>query len=302
MEIIDIKKRHFDALTEYIIPDNIPSNESQLYHYHHLQEKLLLKKYDITDDDKYIGNKLLTISLLHHYKDQIDIPELIIPKYLVSIDKKVSGCLVPFIQNNTNLSILLQSKDISTATKKHFLKEVLRIVKKVQGVKIPKSFYLGDLHEANFILNHDDSKIYVVDVDGCKIGNNEVYIMKYTADNNIKFINKSQINGNNERHVVNYNTDWYSFAMMVLNTIGGEKTYQLKREDFFDYLELLRSNQFSEEIVDYFANLYTNNDNINEMTAELIDQIPNDLSNVGIHRFIHHNDIKYIYLPKKKLL
>ena len=82
MEIIDIKKRYFDSLTEYTLPDNIPSNECHLYYYQHLQEKLLLKKYDLTDDNKYIGNKLLTISLLHHYKDQIDIPELIIPKYL----------------------------------------------------------------------------------------------------------------------------------------------------------------------------------------------------------------------------
>lgn len=287
MEIKNLTTNQLNRLKQYELPKTVTSIECQLYLYRHLNKTMLLKKYYRNDDSKYMGNKLLTISLLNYYKDEINIPQLILPEQLVTIDKVLSGFVMPFIPNNTNLSIILHDKNIDIKEKVKLLRAAGQIIQSVHHVKAVDNFLLGDIHESNFIYNHDDNKLYAVDLDGCKIGNNKVYSMKYGSSND-KFYDFDQKYplDEDDQLIANVNTEWYCYAMMILNTIGQGNVHRLSIDDYYDYLQLLKDNGVGSELVDYFYSLYTYKPNVSPIP--LLNEIPKDITNLNVNNFVKY--------------
>lgn len=176
MEKKNITTEQFSSLTPYHLNSSITSTECMLY----LYNGMLLKKYHPYDiaDCEFMKNKIITLSVLNKHKDEINIPELILPEQLISIDNILSGFTMRFISNNENLSQILQNEQIDTKRKLELLKSCGDIIQKVHDVTCVDNFLLGDIHESNFIYNRNDDKMYAVDMDSCKIADNKYSAMK----------------------------------------------------------------------------------------------------------------------------
>ncbi len=293
MEIRNFTSNQFNKLSLYELPKEVTAIESQLYFYRYLNQDMLLKKYFRADDSQYIGNKLLTISLLLHYKEQINIPQLILPEKLVSIDNVLSGFIMRFLKNNVNLSTLLYDKNIDMEEKIKLLKSSGKIIQAVHHVDPHINFFLGDIHESNFVYHYDDKTLYGVDLDGCKIGNNETYSIRYCSFNEKLYdLEQKYPMDENDDPIANYNTDWYCYATMILNTIGQGKVYKLLIDDLYDYLQYLKDCGIGTELIDYFANLYTLKKNTSPVP--LLNEIPKHIERANIKVFAKVKNLNYI--------
>lgn len=67
---------------------------------------------------------------------------------------------MPYIKENINLVLILQHKDIEIKEKIKYLKMIGNILKRLSKIKIMgEGFYLGDLHEGNFIWDFDNEML-----------------------------------------------------------------------------------------------------------------------------------------------
>lgn len=293
MKIEGLTKRQFERLQPLVLDKSITSIESNLYIIPGSTcGPKILKCYKNQEGD-YFGNKLLTINALINKKEEIGIEELIFPEKLAIVNKKVVGFTMPYIDKNINLSTLLSSSMCPTE-KILLLKQVQKIIEKVAYVKLDDPFFLADIHESNFVLNLRNGHVYAVDLDGCKISNNEIFTMKYGSFNEkiFDFEHKYPLD-ENDNPIPNKNTEWYCFMMMVLNTISSGKLHKLLLNDFYDYLEFLKSNDFPKELIDVFCNLYKSKDN--NSPGDLLDEIPYNLDKITLEKFLVKTKKKDFY-------
>ncbi len=295
MIVESFSKHQIAHLKPLILEDAITSIESNLYHLpRRNKDSYLLKEYK-SNSGEYFGNKLLTINSLIENRERINIDELVFPEKIVVIDKKITGFIMKYIENNINLSLLLDSKNIDVQLKIKLLKQIELIMQKVQHVKgMKEQFLLADIHESNFILQKDTGKVFCVDVDGCKISNNRIYSMKYGSFNE-KFLDLPHKYPlyEDEEPIPNFNTEWYCFITMVLNMIGSGPVYKLLLEDFYDYIEYLKDAGFSKELLHCLANIYSNKDNY--FSKELLDYIPSNIDEVSLDSYLDKKNLRKKY-------
>lgn len=296
MIVESFSKHQIAHLKPLFLEDEITSIESDLYYLPKKNhDSYLLKSYKNATGE-YFGNKLLTINSLIENREKINIDELVFPERLAIIDKKIAGFTMKYIENNINLSLILDSINVDVELKIKLLKQIERIIQKVHHVKgLQQPFLLADIHESNFILEKSSSKIFCVDVDGCKISNNRIYSMKYGSFNE-KFLDLPHKYPlyEDEEPIPNYNTEWYCYIIMLLNMIGSGPVYKLLIEDFYDYIEYLSDAGFSKELLSCFVNIYSNKDNYSP--RDLLDSIPKNIDNVTLDSFIEKKEIPKLYI------
>ena len=85
--------------------------------------------------------------------------ELVMPSALVSVDKELRGYMMPYIESSINMKVFLNNPNVSLKDKLRYLKEILEILNKIEHIhELEGNFYLGDIHEANFIFDANDQK------------------------------------------------------------------------------------------------------------------------------------------------
>ncbi len=144
--------------------------------------------------------------------------------------------------------------------------------------KHPQSnWYLNDLHECNFMVDLNSDKMYVVDLDSCRIFGNHPFLSKYLSVFSpiIDYPNKYHSNilifcGGD--FVADENADLYSYAMLVIDFLYGYKINLASKEEYYKYLEYLKSIGAPQDLVDAWAKVYSNDNNIN--FAPLLDSLP----------------------------
>lgn len=129
MRAVTLNQKSFDTLTDLNIP--IINTEGRLYV---LNDRLLFKRFYV-DEGEYFGNKLLTLNTLIDNKEALSNRNLILPEKIVLVDKKVVGFTMPYINDNINLTILLDDKTIPLKDKLIYLRKVGEVLSKVQAVK-----------------------------------------------------------------------------------------------------------------------------------------------------------------------
>ena len=72
--------------------------------------------------------------------------------------------------------------------------------------------------------------------------------------------------------VADENADLYCYAMLVIDFLYGARINLSSKEDYFAYLEYLKSIGAPQELVDAWAKVYTNDNNVN--FAPLLDSLP----------------------------
>jgi len=273
MKVMNITNHQFRKMNEYIPNNGIGHMECTLYL---LKEKnkwnrkyKLFKKFNKVDGE-YFSSKLYIINELINKRDEIGIEELVYPDSLISVDNEIVGYSMDFINNNLNVNRILNSPNFDLKFKINILKEIGTILEKVKDNQI---ITLSDIHEGNFIYDLDTKKVKAIDLDSCKIGKDEGSLSKYLTFNpNLwDYPHKYPMN-DDDIHIPNNNTTYLSYIYMILNFISGcNYVNRLSIDSYYKYLERLRNNGYSQELIDIFALIYTKADN--HTPLHLLDEI-----------------------------
>ncbi|HIS12886.1 MAG TPA: hypothetical protein IAB40_07250 [Candidatus Onthocola stercoravium] len=279
MKVINITKRQLRKMLPLNLSRSIINKEGKLYirdykqKYGHFQD--LLKIYN-NQSESYIADKVAVITKLIATFESLDMPELVTPTSLVSLDGEISGFAMPFIEDNTNLALLLNNPKVTLSQKIKLLKEILNILIKVQDShELDGKFFLGDIHEANFIWDITEQTVRAVDMDSSYFSGGFISVSKVTTFNYLLegFPNKYILDDESGKFIPNKDITSVSFIYMLLNVLSGcNDSHRWSYNEFYNYLSFLEKKGLSKELLDIIANLYTAG-NIDIYNPELLDGI-----------------------------
>ena len=268
MQIINMSKTKLNSLEPLILPKNVTSTECELFKYPYYGKEKLLKKLHRTDGIIF-ANKLYTIEALNANKDSMP-SNFVLPESLVSINKKIEAFTMKYIKG-INLSVILNNPDITYEEKIHYLKSIGRILEQMQNIRKYtnlNNFYLGDIHEDNFLVERDKQEIYIVDLDSCKIACNKSFPGRYLTNsslikyNNTKYQTLSQTDDLAD-YKIDENTDIYCYIIMILNYLYDGRVDRLSLDKFYDFINYLEDIKVNIELIECFNKIVVGGNNIN---------------------------------------
>lgn len=268
MQIINMSKTKLNSLEPLVLPKNVTSTECELFKYPYYGKEKLLKKLHRTDGIIF-ANKLYTIEALNANKDSMP-SNFILPESLVSINKKIEAFTMKYIKG-INLSVILNNPDITYEEKIHYLKSIGRILEQMQNIRKYtnlNNFYLGDIHEDNFLVERDKQEVYIVDLDSCKIAGNKSFPGRYLTNsslikyNNTKYQTLSQTDDLAD-YKIDENTDIYCYIIMILNYLYDGRVDRLSLDKFYDFINYLEDIKVNIELIECFNKIVIGGNNIN---------------------------------------
>lgn len=268
MEVINISKNKLNSLTPLVLPSTVLSTECELFELTYKKELKLLKRlYQI--DSMSFANKLYTLEALNINKEKMP-NNFILPEFLVSINKQVEAFVMKYVKG-INLSIILKSEDIPVEEKKHYLKRVGMILEQMKNIRTYtslKDFYIGDLHEDNFIVNSSQKDIYVLDLDSCKIAGNKSFVARYLTPlallSNVNGKYKEEYSPNTyAEYRVDENTDIYCYVIMILNYLYNGRINNVSLEEYYNFINYLCDIGVDRELLKCLTQILTTGSNIN---------------------------------------
>lgn len=244
---------------------NTTNKESRLFLFGSAFSKKILKMFKIYNGEKF-EKKLIVINGLINNQDKFD-SRFILPKELASIDGQPVGYVMDYIENK-NLESLLKSKDVSNYQKLFLLKEVGEILEYCKKLRQTypdlAQFYIGDLHEGNFIYNKKTGCLNIIDLDGCRFESTNPSIAKYLDTSVvIDSMRKKYPKTIEGTYMANENSDIYCYIMMILNLLYQGEVQKLSKEEYLNYLDYLSKTGIKNDLVDLFARVYEDEKNIN---------------------------------------
>lgn len=268
MQIINMSKTKLNSLEPLILPKNVTSTECELFKYPYYGKEKLLKKLHRTDGIIF-ANKLYTIEAFNANKDSMP-SNFVLPESLVSINKKIEAFTMKYIKG-INLSVILNNPYITYEEKIHYLKSIGRILEQMQNIRKYtnlNNFYLGDIHEDNFLVERDKQEIYIVDLDSCKIAGNKSFPGRYLTNsslikyNNTKYQTLSQTDDLAD-YKIDENTDIYCYIIMILNYLYDGRVDRLSLDKFYDFINYLEDIKVNIELIECFNKIVVGGNNIN---------------------------------------
>ena len=263
-----MSKTKLNSLEPLILPKNVTSTECELFKYPYYGKEKLLKKLHRTDGIIF-ANKLYTIEALNANKDSMP-SNFILPESLVSINKKIEAFTMKYIKG-INLSVILNNPDITYEEKIHYLKSIGRILEQMQNIRKYtnlNNFYLGDIHEDNFLVERDKQEVYIVDLDSCKLAGNKSFPGRYLTNsslikyNNTKYQTLSQTDDLAD-YKIDENTDIYCYIIMILNYLYDGRVDRLSLDKFYDFINYLEDIKVNIELIECFNKIVVGGNNIN---------------------------------------
>ena len=285
MEVVNITKNGLKKLKKVSLGYGILNTEADLFIMKTKDkwniEYKMLKTLFCTEGANF-SNKLFTINELIDNRSVINIDELVLPEKLLIVDGQVNGFIMPYIEN-TNFEEMLNDINISNLQKIEYFKQISHILQKMDNLRNNSDitdFYLNDLHASNFILNKKTGKINVVDLDSCKINGNKPFAAKYLTPFSPISSMKAKYRVNKEINFLGYiipdkNTDLYCYIMTLMNFLFKGRISSLGRDNYYLYLEYLRSINYPYELLDKLSKIYEYVDN--EEIGDELDLLTNDM-------------------------
>lgn len=279
MKVTPISRKAFERLDKMKLSNNVSNTEAVIYNYTPKQSpspKVFKKLFHQTG--AVFGNKLFTIEMLNSNRENLP-TYFCMPDSLVTVGGVVQGFTLPKIEGK-NLADVLKDQKESVENKIFYLKKVGQILEQLEKIRKNTDLtdiYINDLHESNFIVNEKNHELYVIDLDSCKIKDNQPMPSKYLTPKTLV----NSVQGKYQfahpecptyGHVIaDENSDLFCYTMMFLNYIYGENTIKLNLEEYYEYLEYLRTIGYSEKFINALQTIVTpqKNENILQYLDEL---------------------------------
>ena len=279
LHIDNLSERQFKKLERLQLSDSITTTESRQFVYienkgNIKRQKELLKIYYI-DTPSNMSNKISVVSKLLENREYLDIPELVLPESLISINGDVKGIKMPLIETNINMIFLLNNSNVKLKTKLKYLKEILTILQKLLNIyELKDNFFLGDIQESNFIFDVEEQKIKVIDVDSSYFNGTIPFPARYLSSNKVidTFDKKFPRDINSNLHIPSRETTYLEFAYMLLNVLSNYHSNRFSYDDYYRYLAQLSSNGIDKKLIYFFESLYS--------VEQTIDLLPEDLDRI----------------------
>ena len=268
MQIINMSKTKLNSLEPLILPKGVTSTECELFKYNYYGKEKLLKKLYRTNGIIF-ANKLYTIEALNSNKDNIP-SNFIVPEVLVSINKQIEAFTMKYIKG-TNLSIILNEPTITYEEKINYLKSIGNILEQMKNIRKYtelKDFYIGDIHEDNFLVDTEKQEIFVADLDSCKIADNKSFPGRYLTTASLLRYNEIKYSLLDEPdriadYKVTEETDIYCYIIMILNYLYDGRVDRLSIEEFYRFINYLDDIEVNKELIESFEKIVVGAPNAN---------------------------------------
>lgn len=258
-------------IREFKVSDGVSHVESKLYTGRKDDIDVLIKLlnfYSVRDDNDICMDRMYVINELYDNKNIIGIEELVMPIERARIYNDNIACIYPYVPSY-NFKNVINDSGVSVRDKINYLKQIGEILDKMDKVRRRgeiSTFYLGDVHESNFIINKNTNRVNVVDMDSSKIN--------FSSDNSSKYlylcdsiygIDKYKVREHFGVSVckIDKNTDIFCYIIIILNYILGIDMCSLDIKDYNICMEYLKDMGVSNSLVDILYRVYTSYDNIN---------------------------------------
>ena len=263
-----MSKTKLNSLEPLILPKGVTSTECELFKYNYYGKEKLLKKLYRTNGIIF-ANKLYTIEALNSNKDNIP-SNFIVPEVLVSINKQIEAFTMKYIKG-TNLSIILNEPTITYEEKINYLKSIGNILEQMKNIRKYtelKDFYIGDIHEDNFLVDTEKQEIFVADLDSCKIADNKSFPGRYLTTASLLRYNeiKYPLLDEPDRiadYKVTEETDIYCYVIMILNYLYDGRVDRLSIEEFYRFINYLDDIEVNKELIESFEKIVVGAPNAN---------------------------------------
>ena len=268
MQIINMSKTKLNSLEPLILPKDVTSTECELFKYNYYGKEKLLKKLYRTNGIIF-ANKLYTIEALNSNKDNIP-SNFIVPEVLVSINKQIEAFTMKYIKG-TNLSIILNEPTITYEEKINYLKSIGNILEQMKNIRKYtelKDFYIGNIHEDNFLVDTEKQEIFVADLDSCKIADNKSFPGRYLTTASLLRYNEIKYSLLDEPdriadYKVTEETDIYCYIIMILNYLYDGRVDRLSIEEFYRFINYLDDIEVNKELIENFEKIVVGAPNVN---------------------------------------
>lgn len=249
------------------------TNEGIIFEY---DEENLLKYFNYLCDNKY-----LTIELIDkHYNQLSNLPFLLFHNKEVFIDNNLKGIIIPKGFKLT-LSNYLELSTTTFNDKIIVMKNIgkaLETLKKLRNSKdICDSFFIGDIHEKNILVDPETKDIQFIDLDSCKLEDNKAVLCKYlqffqTYSYVVKYLKHKYPKQSNCYFTNNEDTDLYCYHSLIMMTLFNTKIHTMDIASFYNYVNNLQNLGIPLELCDSLQKLYFPGKNINPYCS--LDNIP----------------------------
>ena len=298
MKVTSISRKAFERLEKMKLSRNIRNTEGVIYDFTPKgnPEPKVFKKLHYQNGPVF-GNKLFTIEMLDSNREYLP-ASFCIPDSIVTVGGVIQGITLPKIEGK-NLADILSDPNASVEDQIFYLQEVGQILEKLKRIRQNtelKDIYLNDLHESNFIVNEKNHEIHVIDLDSCKIKNNQPTPSKYLIPNSLvdSVQGKYQFADSTCQTygyvVADENSDLFCYTMMVLNYLYGSNVTRFTLEEYYEYIEYLKTLGYSEKFINALQTIVIPHKNEN------ISQYLDELSREQIYR---SRESVYQYIKKK---
>ena len=268
MQIINMSKTKLNSLEPLILPKGVTSTECELFKYNYYGKEKLLKKLYRTNGIIF-ANKLYTIEALNSNKDNIP-SNFTVPEVLVSINKQIEAFTMKYIKG-INLSIILNDPTITYEEKINYLKSIGNILEQMKNIRKYtelKDFYIGDIHEDNFLVDTEKQEIFVADLDSCKIADNKSFPGRYLTTTSLLRYNEIKYSLLDEPdriadYKVTEETDIYCYIIMILNYLYDGRVDRLSIEEFYRFINYLDDIEVNKELIESFEKIVVGAPNVN---------------------------------------
>lgn len=171
----------------------------------------------------------------------------------------------------TNLSIILNEPTITYEEKINYLKSIgniLEQMKKIRKYTELKDFYIGDIHEDNFLVDTEKQEIFVADLDSCKIADNKSFPGRYLTTASLLRYNEIKYSLLDEPdriadYKVTEETDIYCYIIMILNYLYDGRVDRLSIEEFYRFINYLDDIEVNKELIENFEKIVVGAPNVN---------------------------------------
>ena len=283
MKIISMSEKKFNDLKELKLSREIVNTEGVIYEINYRGDPKILKKLHHLSGPIF-ANKLYTLEMLDTNKEYLP-NNFCVPDYLCTVNSEIVGFTTPKLEG-TNLATILKSKEIDYKGQIYYLKKIGELLNQLHNIRkyTPlKEIYIGDLHEANFIVDNKNRELKVIDLDSCKIGSNKPFNAKYLTpksilngidkykiydkDNQFNLENMSVLDMIKSENLVvspygymiaDSNTDLYCYSIMILNYLYGSNVGNMSINQFYKYLNYLEYIGVNKELIECFSKLLAN--------------------------------------------
>lgn len=298
MKVISISRKAYEKLERMNFSKNVRNTEAVIYDYStkRCPSSKIFKKLHHQNGPVF-ANKLFTIEMLDSNKQYLP-NYFVIPDSLVTVGGVVQGFTLPKIEGR-NLADVLSEPSEPIENQIFYLKKVGHMLEQLDKIRrnTPLTdIYISDLHESNFIVNDKNHELYVIDLDSCKIKDNQPTPSKYLTSKTL--VNVVQGKYQFEEPdcptygyvIPDENSDLFCYTMMFLNYIYGDKITYFTLSEYYDYLEYLRVIGYSDEFINALQTIVIPHKNIN------IYPFLDELSSEQIYR---SRESVYKYIQKK---